>query len=313
MESLGFRASSPSLATAFASLFLHWNVFHLLGNMLFIAVVGSAVEIALGWWRYLVVYLFGGLSGVLVHWAFQRFSTESGVLVGASACVAACIAFAAIRYGTKKVPLSGKIQIPVLAVIAVWIALQSLGMVVRLGDSSGGTGFVAHVGGLMFGLAMTFVFGAAATAELADAHEQLRTIGAEGPDASLVAARAILERNPSDPIALAQAADAAQALGDRALEIDYRLRQVPLPIGRLCSLGALSQISALERMKLVATCDPASKVLVLKSVAQESGPEQPNAILELIALEPNGGWQEKLASEFALHPSMEIARARGLV
>ncbi len=312
VEAAGFRASSPSLAAAFGSLFLHWNVFHLLGNMLFVAVAGAAVELALGWWRYLIVYLLGGLTGVLVHWAAYRSATDNGVLAGASACVAACVGFAAIRYARQRVPISPKVHVPVLAVAGTWIILQILGTFVRLGDSSGGTGFAAHLGGLAFGLSMAFVFGASGNAELDAAYSRLSQ--ATGPDAALVTAKAILERRPNDQIALAQAANALQTLGDRRQEVVFRLRQLQVDseqaLPRLIALGALGQVPALDRMKLA--CSSELRTQVLKSVAIEDCVERPDAMLELITLEPNGGWRESLARDFPLHPAADIARARGL-
>jgi membrane associated rhomboid family serine protease len=44
----GFRPDHPSLAGAISCLFLHSNVVHLLGNMVFLAAVGVAVELAAG-------------------------------------------------------------------------------------------------------------------------------------------------------------------------------------------------------------------------------------------------------------------------
>ena len=41
---LGFRPNHPSLVGAITGLFLHANLFHLLGNMVFLAAVGAAVE-----------------------------------------------------------------------------------------------------------------------------------------------------------------------------------------------------------------------------------------------------------------------------
>lgn len=315
VEAYGFRASSPSLHSGLASLFLHWNVFHLLGNMLFVVVVGTAVERALGWWRYLIVYLFGGLTGVGLYWALHRLADGGGTLVGASACVAACIGFVSIRYGTQRVPLSAKVHVPIWSVVMVWLALQVLGIFVRLGDVSAGTGYAAHLGGLAFGLIMAFAFKAAATAEIDDAHELLTQ--SNGPDEALARAQSILDRRPDDAKAIAQAANASQALGDRTREIGYRLRQsafdLEAALPRLGELKALRQIPALERMKMSSSVNAGLQSLLFKSVAGEDGPERPNAILELIALEPSGGWKEVLINEFAMHPAIEIARSRGLI
>ena len=44
----GFNPRRPSFLTIFSGLFLHQNLLHLLGNMVFLAAVGAAVELATG-------------------------------------------------------------------------------------------------------------------------------------------------------------------------------------------------------------------------------------------------------------------------
>src|SRR5512141_1779059 len=51
-----------ALVTVFTSMFLHGGLMHLVGNMIFLTVVGSAVEEALGSWRYALYYLFWGVA-----------------------------------------------------------------------------------------------------------------------------------------------------------------------------------------------------------------------------------------------------------
>ena len=45
---LGFHSDAPAVRSALTSLFIHANVVHLLGNMVFLAAVGAAVEMASG-------------------------------------------------------------------------------------------------------------------------------------------------------------------------------------------------------------------------------------------------------------------------
>ncbi|HMS56589.1 MAG TPA: rhomboid family intramembrane serine protease, partial [Fimbriimonadaceae bacterium] len=72
VESLGFVSTQPSLPKALFSLFIHANLIHLFSNMVFLAAVGPAVELAAGTARFLVVYLLGGLAGVLAHYLLAR-------------------------------------------------------------------------------------------------------------------------------------------------------------------------------------------------------------------------------------------------
>ena len=48
------------------SMFLHGGFAHLFGNMLFLWVFGNNVEDQRGWWRYLLLYVVGGLVATWV-------------------------------------------------------------------------------------------------------------------------------------------------------------------------------------------------------------------------------------------------------
>ena len=318
MEQFGFRANAPTLVSAFVSMFLHWNVFHLLANMLFLAVAGTAVEQAAGYAKYATVYLIGGLAGIGVHWAVYRNAGDPAPLIGASACVASCIGIASIRYGRTKVQVTKGLSVPILVLALVWVIFQGVGMFVKLGDATGGVAFAAHIGGLGFGLFMSFVYRATQSADLAEAHIQLGQLESQGPSATAAAAQAILASHPNDRKAQAQLADASQALGDQSLEVKTRLALISVDpdksITRLAELNALDQIPPLERMKLTQNRPDHIKGLLLKSVAAlETDSERPNALLELLVQEPSGPWGMTLKVEYPMHPATEIARARGLL
>lgn len=318
VEQFGFKANSPSLVNAFVSMFLHWNVFHLLANMLFLAVAGTAVEQAAGMGRYAVVYLVGGLVGSGVHWAVFKSVGDPAPLIGASACVASCIGYAGVRYGRTKVALSRGLNVPILALAVVWVVFQALGVFVRLGDATGGVGFAAHLGGLAFGLLMSVVFKATESSDIELAHSHLARSQQQGPDAVLAAALAILADRPGDRVAQMQAADAAQALGNADVEIRWRHQLISSDpdrsIIRLSELGALEALTPLERMKLAQGRAPQVQAILMKSVvAMPDEPERPNALLELIQLEPNGPWAETLRREYPMHAVADIARAKGLI
>ena len=57
----------PVRFTLLTSMFLHGSWMHLLGNMLYLWIVGDNVEEVLGWFGYLVVYLACGLVGSLAQ------------------------------------------------------------------------------------------------------------------------------------------------------------------------------------------------------------------------------------------------------
>lgn len=63
----GFRATYPreglsiGAGTTFTSMFMHGDMWHLLGNMIFLWTFGRRVEDACGSWRFLLFYLMAGM------------------------------------------------------------------------------------------------------------------------------------------------------------------------------------------------------------------------------------------------------------
>ncbi|MER3497080.1 MAG: hypothetical protein C4320_10220, partial [Armatimonadota bacterium] len=151
VETLGFHPDSPSLLQAFVSIFVHANTAHLLGNLVFLAAVGAAVELATGPFRYGVVYIVSGLLGVAVYWLSARRLPDPPVLVGASGAVAGCAVYYASRYHALRVLVAPGRAISILAVTGMWLALQVLGAFLVLGGAVSGRAFFAHLGGAVAG------------------------------------------------------------------------------------------------------------------------------------------------------------------
>lgn len=72
-------AHGPQFNRLITAAFLHLNMTHLVLNMVALGFVGPFVERALGWWRYLVVYLLGALGGsVLVYAGDDHLNAVAG-------------------------------------------------------------------------------------------------------------------------------------------------------------------------------------------------------------------------------------------
>jgi membrane associated rhomboid family serine protease len=80
------KSVAVSLVTA---MFLHGNLAHLLGNLLFLWVFGNNVEDRLGRVRFVIFYLVGGVVATLAYAAFDPGATTP--LVGASGAIAAIL------------------------------------------------------------------------------------------------------------------------------------------------------------------------------------------------------------------------------
>ena len=322
-ENLGFRPDEPTVRSALAGLFLHANVVHLLGNMVFLAAVGAAVELATGPWRYLAVYFAGGLAGTGLYWFAARNLSEPAPLVGASGCVAACAAYYSFRYHALRVLIGPKRALPVAWITGLWFALQLLGAVLAIGAPVPGIAFFAHLGGFLAGLVLAMVFRAPDVASLSLGHEVLERVNERGPDALVTAARLHLRDHPDDPVALAHLADALRDLGDEE-EADVRLRLLHVATGdahrdtlaRLLELDP-ARLTGRRRLQLadeVREEDPSLATRLLDGLLDDpvSGPD---ALLARATLTepPDAALLHRLQADHPLHPATDLARRRGLL
>lgn len=137
--------------------FLHVNLAHLLGNLLWLLVFGSMVELAVRRYEYLLVLLCGGMVAsavqAMVVLATQPERAESPIL-GSSGMVAAVIGAFAVRFFAVDVRI-GKASIPGLWIILLWLIPQLAGAVQTLAQGSlGSVGYWGHLGGFLTGLVL---------------------------------------------------------------------------------------------------------------------------------------------------------------
>ena len=126
--------------------FVHGGFFHLLFNMMMLLALGQSVERALGWWRYLSVYLlsaFAGSMGMLA-WVFVDQNSWQTWSLGASGAVYGLIA--AVFVLQKRSGMSTQSILILLGINVVY------GFVVP------GIAWQAHVGGFLGGLIVSAVF-----------------------------------------------------------------------------------------------------------------------------------------------------------
>ncbi len=144
-------ARVPANVTLVTSLFLHGSLMHLVGNMLFLWVLGDNVEDALGHARFVVFYLLSGIAAALSHAATEPGSTVP--MIGASGAISGVIGAYLVlhpRAPIKTLVFRAIVNLPAYVVLGLWILFQFLS-VAMAGPGQGGVAWWAHIGGFFAG------------------------------------------------------------------------------------------------------------------------------------------------------------------
>lgn len=136
--------------------FLHGDIFHLGGNMLFLWVFGDNVEDALGHFRFLVFYLLCAVGGALVHGLVDTASQSP--LIGASGAIAGVVAAYLILHPRVKIWVLAfariPLRLPAYILLALWIGFQFL-MFAAGGEDQ--ISWACHIGGIVTGAVLVFI------------------------------------------------------------------------------------------------------------------------------------------------------------
>lgn len=160
--------------TAFTSMFMHGDISHLAGNMVFLWAFGRRLEDACGPWRFLLFYLVAGLvaglgSAILIADGDIPSIGASGAIAGLMGGY--LLLFPGARLSCLWLPISsllyvyhrvrglnnddaGKksyIPIPAFAVVLIFIVYDIIGTfnTAQTGELTGGTNYVAHTTGFL--------------------------------------------------------------------------------------------------------------------------------------------------------------------
>jgi membrane associated rhomboid family serine protease len=149
-------ARLPAEISLFTSMFLHGDIWHLLGNMLFLWVFGDNIEDAMGHLRFAVFYL---LCGVLAGLAHAVFEVDSQVpLIGASGAVSAVLGAYLVLHPKVKVLALLFSRIPVY-LPARWLLIGwMLFQIAALMISDENVAWWAHIGGFVAGMVLIPLF-----------------------------------------------------------------------------------------------------------------------------------------------------------
>ncbi len=150
-----------NLRTLFTSLFLHADIFHIGGNMLYLYIFGDNIEDFLGHLRFLLFYFVCGLVADLAH--ILSIASSAGLQIptlGASGAISGVMGAYILLYPRSRIQtLIFTIVITVVTVPAVfflgfWFILQLLYTWLGMG---GNVAYWAHIGGFAAGIFLGFI------------------------------------------------------------------------------------------------------------------------------------------------------------
>jgi membrane associated rhomboid family serine protease len=147
--------------TSFTSMFMHADIVHLAGNMLFLWIFGNNVEDALGRVRYLLFYLAAGLAATATQTfvTLQTASDQAAEIpnLGASGAVSGVLgAYFLILPHARILTIIVFLlrEIPAWIFLGLYFAFQAWQANFQLQQppEEGGVAVFAHIGGIVFGL-----------------------------------------------------------------------------------------------------------------------------------------------------------------
>jgi membrane associated rhomboid family serine protease len=153
-----FDTPLPVYFNFLSSMFMHGNLMHLFGNMLFLFIFGDNLENLIGHIRYAVFYLICGFAAA----AGQVLITPDSIIpmLGASGAISGVLGGYVLLFPSRQVRViifRFFTTVPAVVAIGIWIAYQLvLGYLSDPG--TGGVAYAAHIGGFIAGFALIKLF-----------------------------------------------------------------------------------------------------------------------------------------------------------
>lgn len=154
-----FILEGKSLLTLITSMFLHGDIMHIFGNMLFLFIFGDNIEDRYGHLYYIIIYLIFGIAGGLAHVFYSGFIVGGDAVfiptIGASGAISGVLGSYIVFYPKARiVSIVGYrlARIPAILFLGFWFILQLL-----YSGSLSSVAYWAHIGGFVIGLVFALV------------------------------------------------------------------------------------------------------------------------------------------------------------
>ncbi len=156
-----FPGPWPIYLTLLFAMFMHGDLMHIGGNMLYLWIFGDNVEDRMGHVKFLIFYLLTGLVASVAQIVVGPNSRIPNL--GASGAIAGVLGGYLVLFPHQSVKVligRGIVEVPALIAIGLWGVLQFWGGFGQLSTrgESGGVAYMAHVGGFIAGIVLVFFF-----------------------------------------------------------------------------------------------------------------------------------------------------------
>jgi membrane associated rhomboid family serine protease len=141
-----------------SSMFMHGDIMHIFGNMLFLWIFGDNLENLLGHIRFAAFYIVCGLAAAVAQIIMD---TDSIIpMLGASGAISGVLGGYVLLFPQRQVRaviFHFLTTVPAFVAIGIWIVYQLIvGYLTPAG--TGGVAYAAHIGGFIAGVALIKVF-----------------------------------------------------------------------------------------------------------------------------------------------------------
>lgn len=153
-----YQTPLPVYFNFLSSMFMHGDIMHIFGNMLFLWIFGDNLENLLGHIRFAAFYIVCGIAAALAQVVMD--SNSAIPMLGASGAISGILGGYLILFPRRQVRaiiFNFMTTVPAFVALGLWIGYQILlGFLTPAGQ--GGVAYAAHIGGFIAGVVLVKVF-----------------------------------------------------------------------------------------------------------------------------------------------------------
>jgi membrane associated rhomboid family serine protease len=153
-----FSTPLPVYFNFLSSMFMHGDIMHIFGNMLFLWIFGDNLENLLGHIRFAAFYIVCGFAAALAQVVMEPNSAIP--MLGASGAISGVLGGYLVLFPQRQVRaliFNFLTTVPAFVALGLWIGYQILlGFLAPAGQ--GGVAYAAHIGGFIAGVVLIKLF-----------------------------------------------------------------------------------------------------------------------------------------------------------